>query len=89
MTMASFLVLNSTRANNEVTALMAQDSMNMVTMALHNPPVPAPPMAVRMFLVCRTSRITIIRVRRMLSGSEIEKYGIVAQSLLSSCVVSW
>ena len=66
-----------------MTTLIAQDSTNIVTMALHDPPIPAPPMAVQTFLVCRTSRMTIIRVRRMLSESEIEKYGTVAQSLLS------
>jgi hypothetical protein len=32
-------------------------------------------MAARMFLLCRTSRMTIMRVRRTLSETEIEKYG--------------
>ena len=71
----------STRTNAEFTAKRVQDSMNMVTMALHNPPLPVPPMAVRTFLVCRTSRMTIIMVRMMLSEREIEKYGMVDQSL--------
>ena len=32
-------------------------------------------MAARTFLLCRTSRVTIMSVRRILSESEIEKYG--------------
>ena len=68
------------RTNTEITEYMAQDSMNMVTMALHNPPLPVPPMAVRTPLACRVSRMTIIRVRMMLSESEIEKYGTADQA---------
>ena len=50
--------------------------MNMVTMASHNPQIPVIPMAMRTLLVCRTSRMTIIRVRKMLSEIEIDRYGI-------------
>ena len=60
--------------NNELTAKRAQDSTSMVMMALHNPSIPVIPRAVRVFLVCRMSRITIMRVSTMLSESEIEKY---------------
>ena len=49
--------------------------MSMVTMALYNPPVPIIPMASRISLTCRASRIIIIRVRRRWSAIEIEKYG--------------
>ena len=66
----------------------------MVTMALYSPATPAgAPMAVRMFLLCRTRRVTIIRVRRTLSETEIEKYGrpkliaIEFQMLLFGCEV--
>ena len=76
----------SPRTNNEVTALMAQDSMNMVLTALHNPPLPVSPIAVRKFLACRVSRMTVIRVRRTLSESEIERYGMLAQSYLTNSV---
>jgi len=49
--------------------------MNMVTTALYNPVSPeGAPIAVRTFLLCRASRITIMSVRRTLSESEIEKY---------------
>ena len=55
---------------------MAEDSMSMVTMALYNPVAPeGASMAVRIFLLCKTSRITIMSVRRMLSEREMEKYG--------------
>ena len=47
----------------------------MVTMASHNPLVPVVPMAMRRFLVCRMSRMMIMRVRRMLSDTEIDRYG--------------
>jgi len=44
---------------------------------LHNPLIPTKdPVAVRKFLACRASRMTIIRVRRTLSETEIERYGI-------------
>ena len=50
--------------------------MSMVMMALYSPVSPlGAPMAVRISLLCRTSRATIMRVRRMLSEIEIEKYG--------------
>ena len=42
--------------------------------ALDRPPIPVIPRAVRVFLACRTSRMTIMRVRRVLSDSDIEKY---------------
>ena len=80
--MASFPAPNSPRSNNEVTELMAQDSMNMVAMALHNLPLPIPPMAVRTPLACRISRMTIMRVRRTLSESETEKYGMADQAIV-------
>ena len=55
----------------------AQDSMSVVETVLYNPVIPAAdPVAARMFLPCRTSRTTIIRVRRTLSETEIERYGI-------------
>ena len=75
----------STRTNTEFKAKRVQDSMNMVTMALHNPPLPDSPMAVRTFLVCRMSRMTIVRVRMTLSDSEIEMYGMVDHSLPVGC----
>ena len=53
----------------------------MATMALDDPPIPLMPIAVRMLLVCKMSRVTIMRVRRMLSESEIEKYEIPNQAL--------
>jgi len=50
--------------------------MSMVETALYSPLIPAAdPVAARMFLPCRASRTTIIRVRRMLSETEIERYG--------------
>jgi len=50
--------------------------MSMVTMALYNPEAPeGAPIAVRMFLPCRMSRVTIKSVRRTLRETEIEKYG--------------
>jgi len=61
--------------NNEVTVKRAQDSMSMVEIVLYNLPIPASgPVAVRTFLACRMSRMTIIRVRRTLSETEIERY---------------
>ena len=47
MSIASFPSPSSPRTNTEVTALIGQDSTKMVTMALHNPPLPVSPMAVR------------------------------------------
>jgi len=60
--------------NVEVTVKRAQDSMNMVEIVLYNLLIPARvPVAVRTFLACRMSRMTIIRVRRTLSETEIER----------------
>ena len=61
--------------NNEFIAYRAEDSMSIVTMALYDLPIPVIPMAARTFLLCRTSRMTIMRVRKMLSVVEIKKYG--------------
>ena len=61
--------------NSELTAEGAEDSISMVAMALYDPLIPAgDPVAARMFLPYRTSRTTIIRVRRTLSESESEMY---------------
>ena len=76
----------SPRTNNEVMALTAQDSMNMVMTALHNPPLPVPPIPVRTFLARRVSRMTMIGVRQMLSENQIERYGMPAQSCLINSV---
>ena len=72
---ALFPALDGPRTNNELTAYRAEDSMSMVTMTMYNPLIPPFPVEVRMLLVCKMSRTTIMRVRRMLSDSEIEKYG--------------
>ena len=72
---ALFPALDGPRTNNELTAYRAEDSMSMVTITLYNPLFPVSPMEVRMSLECRTSRTVIMRVRRTLSDSEIEKYG--------------
>ena len=63
--------------------------MNIVTLALYNPPLSVPPMTVRTFLAYRMSLMTIMRVRRTLSESEIEKYGIVAQLLPIDTEPGW
>ena len=48
----------------------------MVTIALYDLLLPAvAPMALRIFLICRISRTTMMSVRRTLSETEIEKYG--------------
>ena len=48
----------------------------MVTMVLYITLIPdAPPVAAWMFLPCRMSKTTIMRVRRTLSETEITKYG--------------
>ena len=47
----------------------------MVMMFLDNLPIPVIPIAVRMFLVYRMSRMMIMRVRKMLSEAEIDRYG--------------
>ena len=75
MSEALFPALDGPRTNNELTAYRAEDSMSMVTMTLYNPLIPLSPVEVRMFLVWRMSRMTIMRVRRTLSDSAIEKYG--------------
>ena len=52
---------------------MAQDSISDVTMTLYNPlTLTGAFMAFLMFLWSRKSRVTIMRVRRMLSVKEIE-----------------
>jgi len=59
--------------NNELTAKRADDSTSMVMVVLYNPLIPVgDPMAARILLPRRTRRTTIMRVRRMLSESEIE-----------------
>ena len=73
------------KTDNELTAQRAQDSTSMVTTALHNPPIPAIPMAARVLLACRMSRMIIMRVRRTLSEREIEKYGRPNELLLVGC----
>ena len=75
MSAALFPALDGPRTNNELTAYKAEDSTNMVTMTLCNPLIPLSPVEVRMSLVCRMSRMMIMRVRRTLSDSAIEKYG--------------
>ena len=61
-------------SNNAFTEKRAEDSMNMVAMILYNLLVSdGDPVAVRSVLPCRTSRVTIIRVRRMLSETEIDR----------------
>ena len=68
-------VARAPMTNNEFKAKRAQDSMRMVETVLYHPLIPARyPVAVRMVLPCRTSRVTIIRVRRTLSETEIERY---------------
>lgn len=50
--------------------------MSMVTMALYSSMIPSGPlMAVRMFLTRRMSRVTVMRVRGMLSEIKFAKYG--------------
>ena len=56
--------------------------MSMVMTVLYSPPIPARAVAaVRVLLLCRISRMMIMRVRRRLSESEIEKYGILKRTL--------
>ena len=48
----------------------------MVMIVLYNLLIPVgDPTAARMYLSCRTSRMTIMRVRRTLSETEIERFG--------------
>lgn len=49
--------------------------MSIVVIALHDPLSPAAPMAVRVFLVCRTSRVMIIKVRMTSKETETERCG--------------
>ena len=50
--------------------------MNIVAMIPYNPPIPArDPVAARTFLPYRTSRMTIMRVRRALSETVTERCG--------------
>ena len=68
-----FLEAIDPMVNNELVAKRAQDSISMVAIVLYNVLIPArAPVAVRMFLLCRTSRRTIMRVRVTLSETEIE-----------------
>ena len=67
-----FPAANGPMTSNEFTVKRAQDSMNIVITALHNPPIPVIPRALRVLLACRTSRVMIMRVRRMLKESETE-----------------
>ena len=77
-------------AKIEVTAKMAEDSMSMVAMVLYNPLIPAEdPVAARTFLPCRTSRMTIMRVRRTLSEPDNERYGRPNQMAPGITVVVW
>ena len=71
-----FRLAHSPMTNNELTAKRVEDSMSVVAMDLYNPLLPSgDPMAARAFLPRRTSRTTIITVRRMLSESVIENHG--------------
>ena len=72
---APFPAAHGTMNNNELAAYRAQDSMSMVIMALHNPPIPVTPRAFRVFLAPRVSRMTIMSVRRMFSEVEIDRCG--------------
>lgn len=50
--------------------------MSITIIALYNLPVLAvAPTAFRMFLLCRTSRVTIMSVSKILSEREMVKYG--------------
>ena len=64
----------SPMANDEFTAKRAQDSTSMVIMVLYSPLIPpGPPRVARTSLQCKTSRTMIMRVRRTLSETEIER----------------
>jgi len=72
---AWFPAAHGPMTNNELTPKSAEDSMSMVAMALYISLAPAGDhVAARTFLPCRTSRTTIMRVRRTLSESEIENH---------------
>ena len=52
--------------------------MSIVATALYNPPSPAgDPEATRTILTCKASRMTIMRVRRTLSETEIATHGML------------
>ena len=69
-------------SNNELVAYSAEDSMSMVAMVLYNLLIlGGDPIIAQIFLSCRTSRMTIIRVRRMLSETEVERLGRVKMVL--------
>ena len=72
----------SPRTNTEVTALMAQDSTNMVMMALHNPPLLIPPHGSPNAPGVQGEPDDDHRGRRTLSESEIEEYGMPAQAIV-------
>jgi len=70
--------------------------MSMVMTAVYNPVIPARTLAaVWVFLLCRTSQVMIIRVKRMLNEIETKKYGRLKWMLtafqvpLSGCQVRW
>lgn len=72
---AGFLAAHVPTTNNELTAKRAEDSMSMVATVLYNPLIPVgDPVAAQTFLIYRTSRTTIMRVRMTLSESETEMY---------------
>ena len=71
---AGFLEPNSPMTNDKVTAIRAQDSTSMVIIVLYNPLIPlGTPKVAQTSLQCKTSRMTIMRVRMTLSETEIEK----------------
>jgi len=75
--MSGLLAINAPITNSELTAKRAEDSMSMVAMVLYTPPNPAEDfVATRLFLLRRTSRTTIMMVRRTLSESVAEWYAI-------------
>ena len=65
-------------ANSELTLKRADDSIRVMVIDLYNPPIPAGvPVAARMFLRHKTSWTIIMKVRRRLSESVIEKYAMI------------
>ena len=77
------LAIHVATASNELTAKRAEDSMSIVAIDLYNPVTPAEnPIAARTFLTCRESRTTIMRVRRRLRESEIERCAGLVQTLV-------
>ena len=67
--------------------------MSIVVIVLHDPLSPAAPMAVRVFLVCRTSRVMIIKVRMTSKETETERCGrmttTIADPELQSHPMAW